>query len=53
MHLLDRVQGDDYGGYERTVDSHIKNLRKKLELDPEHPRYIITIYGVGYKLGEV
>lgn len=53
MQLLDKVQGDAYEGYERTVDSHIKNLRKKLELDPEHPRYIITIYGVGYKLGDV
>lgn len=53
MQLLDKVQGDAYEGYERTVDSHIKNLRKKLELDPEHPVYIITIYGVGYKLGEV
>ncbi|MFC1991302.1 response regulator [Chloroflexota bacterium] len=53
MQLLDRVQGDAYEGYERTIDSHIKNLRKKLELDPEHPKYIITVYGVGYKLGEV
>ncbi|MFC2031995.1 response regulator [Chloroflexota bacterium] len=53
MYLLDKIQGDAYEGYERTIDSHIKNLRKKLELDPEHPRYIITVYGVGYKLGEV
>ncbi|MFC1946099.1 response regulator [Chloroflexota bacterium] len=53
MQLLDKVQGDAYEGYERTVDSHIKNLRKKLELDPEDPKYIITVYGVGYKLGEV
>ncbi|MFC1961859.1 response regulator [Chloroflexota bacterium] len=53
MQLLDMVQGDAYEGYERTVDSHIKNLRKKLELDPEHPGYIITVYGVGYKLGEI
>jgi len=53
MQLLDKVQGDAYEGYERTIDSHIKNLRKKLELDLEHPRYIITVYGVGYKLGEV
>jgi DNA-binding response OmpR family regulator len=52
MQLLDRIQGDAYEGYERTIDSHIKNLRKKLELDPEHPRYIITVYGVGYKLEE-
>ena len=53
MQLLDKVQGDAYEGYERTIDSHIKNLRRKLELAPEHPRYIITVYGVGYKLGEV
>ena len=53
MQLLDKIQGDAYEGYERTIDSHIKNLRKKLELNPEHPKYIITVYGVGYKLGEV
>lgn len=52
MQLLDKVHGDAYEGYERTIDSHIKNLRKKLETDPENPRYIITIYGVGYKLEE-
>ena len=50
MQLLDRVQGYAYEGYERTIDSHIKNLRKKLEPDPEKPRYIITVRGVGYKL---
>jgi DNA-binding response OmpR family regulator len=52
MQLLDRVQGDAYEGYERTVDSHIKNLRKKIEPDPEHPRYLVTVHGVGYKLEE-
>ena len=52
MQLLDKVQGDAYEGYERTIDSHIKNLRKKIEVDPEHPRYIITVHGVGYKLEE-
>jgi two-component system OmpR family response regulator len=52
MQLLDRTQGDAYLGYERTVDSHIKNLRKKIEPDPENPRYIITVYGAGYKLEE-
>ncbi len=51
MQLLDRVQGDAYEGYERTIDSHVKNLRKKIEPDPEHPRYVVTVYGVGYKLG--
>lgn len=52
MELLDRVQGDAYEGYERTMDSHIKNLRKKIEPDAEHPCYIITVYGVGYKMEE-
>jgi len=52
MQMLDRTQGDAYLGYERTVDSHIKNLRKKIEPDPENPRYIITVYGAGYKLEE-
>jgi DNA-binding response OmpR family regulator len=52
MQLLDRVQGDAYEGYERTIDSHIKNLRKKIEPDPEHPRYLITVHGVGYKMEE-
>jgi DNA-binding response OmpR family regulator len=52
MQLLDKVQGDAYEGYERTIDSHIKNLRKKIETDPEHPGYVITIHGVGYKLEE-
>ena len=50
MQLLDKVQGDAYEGYDRTIDSHIKNLRKKIELDPNQPHYILTIYGVGYKL---
>lgn len=52
MQLLDMVQGDAYEGYDRSVDSHIKNLRKKLEPDPDHPRYVTTVYGVGYKLEE-
>lgn len=52
LQLLDRVQGEAYEGYDRTIDSHIKNLRKKIEPSPERPRYIITVYGVGYKLEE-
>lgn len=52
MELLDRVQGDAFDGYDRTIDSHVKNLRKKVEPDPNQPRYILTIYGVGYKLEE-
>jgi two-component system OmpR family response regulator len=50
--LLDRIQGDTYEGYERTIDTHIKNLRRKLDIPADHPGYIVTVYGVGYKLGE-
>jgi two-component system, OmpR family, alkaline phosphatase synthesis response regulator PhoP len=48
--LLDILQGDAFEGYERTIDSHIKNLRKKLEASPDNPVYVITVHGVGYKL---
>ncbi len=47
--LLDAVRGVSFESYERAVDSHIKNLRKKLEPDPRQPRSIRTVYGVGYK----
>jgi DNA-binding response OmpR family regulator len=47
-HLLD-VLGDDGSVYERTLDRHINNLRKKIEPDPEHPTYVQTVFGVGYK----
>ncbi len=50
--LLEAVLGDAYEGYERTIDAHIKNLRRKIEPDPRQPRYIQTVYGVGYKLQE-
>jgi two-component system OmpR family response regulator len=50
MQLLDNLQDKAYEGYERTIDSHIKNLRKKIEVDPDKPRYVITVYGVGYKV---
>ncbi len=53
LELLDRVQGAAYEGYERTIDAHVKNLRAKLGDDPRHPRYIQTVFGVGYKLGAV
>jgi two-component system alkaline phosphatase synthesis response regulator PhoP len=49
MQLIDRVQGHAFEGYERTVDAHIKNLRGKVEPDPRTPRFIVTVYGVGYK----
>jgi two-component system alkaline phosphatase synthesis response regulator PhoP len=51
--LLDATQGDAYAGYERTIDAHIKNLRRKLEADPATPRLIVTVFGFGYKLSEI
>ncbi len=50
LDLLDVIQGVRYEGYERTIDTHIKNLRSKIEADPRKPRYIETVYGVGYRL---
>jgi two-component system OmpR family response regulator len=47
--LLDRVQGNAYEGYERTIDVHIKNLRKKLGDDSQDPGFIETVRGVGYR----
>ncbi|UCF61001.1 MAG: response regulator transcription factor [Anaerolineaceae bacterium] len=49
LDLLDRIQGTAYEGYERTIDVHIKNLRAKIEPDTRSPRYIKTVYGVGYR----
>ncbi len=43
--------GDEFEGYDRTIDSHIKNLRQKIETDPKNPMYVKTIHGVGYKFG--
>ena len=47
--LIEMVFGYDFEGFDRTVDVHILNLRRKLEPDPNHPRYIKTVYGAGYK----
>ena len=49
--LVDRVLGYDFEGLERTVDVHILNLRRKIEIDSNRPRYVITVYGMGYKFG--
>jgi two-component system alkaline phosphatase synthesis response regulator PhoP len=50
--LLDLALGDNVNVYERTIDVHIRNLRRKLEPDPTQPEYILTVYGVGYKFTE-
>ena len=47
--LLDEVRGVTFESYERAIDTHIKNLRRKIEPDPRQPRYILTVYGVGYR----
>jgi len=49
--LINRTRGYEYEGYERTVDSHVKNLRRKLEVDPSEPRIVETVLGGGYRLG--
>lgn len=49
LELLELAFGFDYQGFERTVDVHVMNLRKKIEPDPTQPRYVHTVYGVGYK----
>ncbi|MDO8363979.1 MAG: response regulator transcription factor [Actinomycetota bacterium] len=49
--LVNRVRGYEFDGYERTVDSHIKNLRRKIELDPHDPTVVETVLGAGYRLG--
>jgi two-component system alkaline phosphatase synthesis response regulator PhoP len=50
--LLELAYDVHYAGFDRTVDAHIKNLRRKIEPDPRNPRYVLTIYGVGYKFSD-
>ena len=50
--LLDRVHGVAYEGFDRSIDAHIKNLRRKLEPDPAEPRYVLTVYGIGYRFAD-
>lgn len=49
LELLDRLQGTAFDGYERTIDVHVRNLRTKIEPDPSHPRYVQTVFGIGYR----
>ncbi len=50
--ILDAVRGVAFESYERAIDAHIKNIRRKLEPDPRRPRYVLTVYGVGYKFSD-
>ena len=50
--LLDAVRGADVDGFERAIDTHVKNIRRKIEPDPRSPKYILTVYGMGYKFAE-
>lgn len=49
LQLINMVQGYDFEGYDRTIDAHVKNLRRKIEDDQKNPEFIKTVYGVGYK----
>jgi DNA-binding response OmpR family regulator len=50
--LLDAVHGVAFESYERAIDAHVKNIRRKLEPDPRAPRYLLTAYGVGYRFAD-
>ncbi|HEY7980942.1 MAG TPA: response regulator transcription factor [Candidatus Eremiobacteraceae bacterium] len=50
--LLDKIKGDDFEIFDRTLDRHIANLRHKIELDASNPRFIVTVFGVGYKISK-
>ena len=50
--LLDAVRGTEVEAFERAIDAHVKNIRRKLERDPHRPRYVLTVYGIGYKFAE-
>lgn len=50
--LLDAIRGEQVESFERAIDAHVKNLRRKLEPDPREPRYVLTVYGVGYKFAD-
>ncbi|MET1232485.1 MAG: response regulator transcription factor [Candidatus Limnocylindrales bacterium] len=51
--LLDAVHGVAFESYERAIDAHVKNIRRKIEADPRSPRYLLTVYGVGYRFAEL
>ena len=50
--LLDAIQGSGGDSFDRAIDAHVKNIRRKIERDPREPAYVLTVYGVGYKAAE-
>ena len=50
--LLDAVRGEQVESFDRAIDAHVKNVRRKIEHDPRRPRYVLTVYGVGYKCSD-
>jgi DNA-binding response OmpR family regulator len=50
--LLDAIHGVAFESYERAIDAHVKNIRRKLEPDPRSPRHLLTVHGVGYRLAD-
>jgi DNA-binding response OmpR family regulator len=53
LQLLQQAMGEEYLYYERSIDTHISNLRKKIEENPSEPKFILTVFGVGYRFGEL
>ena len=52
LQIVEQIQGYSFEGYERTVDAHVKNLRRKIEDNPKEPVYVHTVYGVGYRMAD-
>jgi len=52
LQLLNSAMGEAFVNYERSIDTHVSNLRKKLEREPAHPEFIHTVYGIGYRFGD-
>ena len=50
--LLDTLRGEAFEAYERAIDAHVKNIRRKIEPDPREPRYLLTVFGVGYRVAD-
>jgi DNA-binding response OmpR family regulator len=50
--IIEITKSDDYDGFDRSIDAHVSNLRQKIEDDPKNPRFVKTVYGMGYRFGD-